>query len=130
MNAPIGVFDSGIGGLTVAKEIMRQIPGESLVYFGDTARVPYGSKSKNTVCKYSKQIAKFLLTQDVKAIVIACNTASALARNISLNISRLLLIAGPSVPIATGIPSSTNRFSGAIPLASFRLDAGQVTAVS
>ena len=78
MNAPIGVFDSGIGGLTVAKEIMRQIPGESLVYFGDTARVPYGSKSKNTVCKYSKQIAKFLLTQDVKAIVIACNTASAL----------------------------------------------------
>ena len=80
MNAPIGVFDSGIGGLTVAKEIMRQIPGESLVYFGDTARVPYGSKSKNTVCKYSKQIAKFLLTQDVKAIVIACNTASALAR--------------------------------------------------
>ena len=80
MNAPIGVFDSGIGGLTVAKEIMRQIPGESLVYFGDTARVPYGSKSKNTVCKYSKQIAKFLPTQDVKAIVIACNTASALAR--------------------------------------------------
>ena len=79
MNAPIGVFDSGIGGLTVAKEIMRQIPGESLVYFGDTARVPYGSKSKNTVCKYSKQIAKFLLTQDVKAIVIACNTASAFA---------------------------------------------------
>lgn len=79
MDAPIGVFDSGIGGLTVAKEIMRQLPGESLVYFGDTARVPYGTKSKNTVCKYSKQIAKFLLTQQVKAIVIACNTASALA---------------------------------------------------
>jgi glutamate racemase len=58
---------------------MRQLPGESLIYFGDTARVPYGSKSKNTVCKYSKQIAKFLLTQNVKAIVIACNTASALA---------------------------------------------------
>ena len=77
--APIGVFDSGIGGLTVAKEIMRQLPGESLVYFGDTARVPYGTKSKNTVCKYSRQIAKFLLTQKVKAIVIACNTASALA---------------------------------------------------
>ena len=79
MDAPIGVFESGIGGLTVAKEIMRQLPGESLVYFGDTARVPYGTKSKNTVCKYSRQIAKFLLTQKVKAIVIACNTASALA---------------------------------------------------
>ncbi len=79
MEAPIGVFDSGIGGLTVAKEIMRQLPGERLVYFGDTARVPYGTKSKNTVCKYSRQIAKFLLTQQVKAIVIACNTASALA---------------------------------------------------
>lgn len=79
MDAPIGVFDSGVGGLTVAKEIMRQLPGESLVYFGDMARVPYGTKSKNTVCKYSKQIVRFLLTQNVKAIVIACNTASALA---------------------------------------------------
>lgn len=78
-DAPIGVFDSGIGGLTVAKEIMRQLPGESLVYFGDTARVPYGTKSQNTVCKYSRQIARFLLTRNVKAVVIACNTASALA---------------------------------------------------
>lgn len=80
MDAPIGVFDSGVGGLTVVKEIMRQLPGESLVYFGDTARVPYGTKSKATVCKYSKQIVKFLMTKQVKAIVIACNTASALAR--------------------------------------------------
>lgn len=80
MEAPIGVFDSGVGGLTVAKEIMRQLPGESLVYFGDTARVPYGTKSKNTVCKYSKQIVHFLMSKNVKAIVIACNTASALAR--------------------------------------------------
>lgn len=80
MNAPIGIFDSGVGGLTVAKEIMRQLPGESLVYFGDTARVPYGTKSKATVCKYSKQIVRFLQTRKVKAIVIACNTASALAR--------------------------------------------------
>ncbi len=79
MDAPIGIFDSGVGGLTVSKEIMRQLPGESLVYFGDTARVPYGTKSRDTVCKYSKQIAKFLMTQHVKAIVIACNTASALA---------------------------------------------------
>ena len=79
MNARIGVFDSGVGGLTVMKEIMRQLPGENLVYFGDTARVPYGSKSKNTVCRYSRQIVRFLETRQVKAIVIACNTASALA---------------------------------------------------
>ncbi len=79
MNNPIGVFDSGVGGLTVVSEIMRQLPGENLVYFGDTARVPYGSKSKKTVLKYSKQIVRFLKTKNVKAIVVACNTASALA---------------------------------------------------
>ncbi len=79
MNNPIGVFDSGVGGLTVAREIMRQLPNEDLVYFGDTARVPYGSKSKKTVLKYSRQIVRFLRTKDVKAIVVACNTASALA---------------------------------------------------
>lgn len=78
-NAPIGVFDSGIGGLTVAREIMRQIPGENIIYFGDTARVPYGSKSQKTIITYSRQIVKFLQTKNVKAIVIACNTASALA---------------------------------------------------
>ena len=78
-NAPIGVFDSGVGGLTVAREIMRLMPDENIVYFGDTARVPYGSKSKSTIIHYSKQIVKFLHTKQVKAIVIACNTASAFA---------------------------------------------------
>lgn len=77
--APIGVFDSGVGGLTVAREMMRQIPNEKIVYFGDTARVPYGSKSKETIIRYSRQIVHFLQTQQVKAIVIACNTASAFA---------------------------------------------------
>ena len=76
---PIGIFDSGVGGLTVAREIMRQIPNERIMYFGDTARVPYGSKSKETVTKYSRQIVRFLKSQNVKAIVIACNTASAYA---------------------------------------------------
>jgi glutamate racemase len=76
-NAPVGVFDSGVGGLTVAREIMRQLPDERIVYFGDTARVPYGSKSKETILKYSRQIIRFLRTKDVKAIVIACNTATA-----------------------------------------------------
>ena len=78
-NAPVGVFDSGVGGLTVAREIMRNLPSEKIVYFGDTARVPYGSKSKETVTRYSRQIIRFLMEQKVKAIVIACNTASAFA---------------------------------------------------
>lgn len=76
---PIGVFDSGVGGLTVVREIMRQIPKERIIYFGDTARVPYGSKSKETVTRYSEQIVRFLKTKEVKAIVVACNTASAYA---------------------------------------------------
>ena len=77
--APVGVFDSGVGGLTVAREISRQLPDENIVYFGDTARVPYGSKSQNTIIRFSEQIIRFLKTKEVKAIVIACNTASALA---------------------------------------------------
>ena len=77
--APIGVFDSGVGGLTVAREIMRQIPNERIIYFGDTARVPYGSKSKETVTRFSGQIVRFLRTFQVKTIVVACNTASAYA---------------------------------------------------
>ena len=76
---PIGVFDSGVGGLTVVKEIMNQLPDETIIYFGDTARVPYGNKSQETIVKYSRQIAQFLLKERVKAIVIACNTASAFA---------------------------------------------------
>jgi glutamate racemase len=74
---PIGVFDSGIGGLTVAREIMRQLPHESSIYFGDTARVPYGPKSPDTVIRYSREITSFLKAQGVKAVVVACNTATA-----------------------------------------------------
>lgn len=78
-DAAIGVFDSGIGGLTVVREIMRQLPNERIIYFGDTARVPYGSKSKETITRYSRQICRFLMTKEVKTIVVACNTASAYA---------------------------------------------------
>lgn len=75
-NRPIGIFDSGIGGLTVVKDVMKQLPNESIVYFGDTARVPYGSKSKKTVTKFSAQIIRFLKEQNVKAVIIACNTVN------------------------------------------------------
>ncbi|MGX4598170.1 glutamate racemase [Faecalimicrobium sp. JNUCC 81] len=78
-NRPIGVFDSGLGGLTVLKEIMKILPNEDMVYFGDTARVPYGSRSKDTIIKYTFQAINFLLSKNVKAIVIACNTATARA---------------------------------------------------
>ena len=81
-DAPIGVFDSGVGGLTVAREIIRQIPNEKIIYFGDTARVPYGSKSRETVTRFSEQIVRFLRTFQVKTIVVACNTASAYALDV------------------------------------------------
>ncbi|CEI74231.1 Glutamate racemase [Romboutsia hominis] len=74
---PIGVFDSGLGGLTVLKEIMKILPNENIIYFGDTARVPYGPRSKDTVMKYTFQAINFLISKGVKAIVIACNTATA-----------------------------------------------------
>jgi glutamate racemase len=76
---PVGVFDSGLGGLTVVRELLQKLPGESLVYLGDTARVPYGTKSSDTVVRYSLSCARFLLRHDVKMIMVACNTASAAA---------------------------------------------------
>jgi glutamate racemase len=74
---PIGMFDSGIGGLTVLKAIIERMPNENVVYFGDTARLPYGSKSSETVTRFSEEIAGFLMTKHPKMIVVACNTASA-----------------------------------------------------
>jgi glutamate racemase len=76
---PIGIFDSGLGGLTVLKEIMKLLPDENTVYFGDSGRAPYGSKSPETIGKFSRQIVRFLQQKQVKMIVIACNTASACA---------------------------------------------------
>lgn len=78
-SSPIGIFDSGLGGLTVFREIVALLPGESLVYLGDTARVPYGTKSAQTVTRYARQNVRFLLRKEVKAVVVACNTASAFA---------------------------------------------------
>lgn len=79
--APIGIFDSGIGGLTVAKAVSKALPNEDIIYFGDTARVPYGIKSEETVREYALQITDFLLSKGVKMILIACNTVSASAKN-------------------------------------------------
>lgn len=77
--SPIGVFDSGIGGLTVVKKLLTMLPNENIIYFGDTARVPYGSKSNATIIEYANQDARFLFNKNVKLIITACNTASAVA---------------------------------------------------
>ncbi len=89
---PIGIFDSGLGGLTVFKEVRSLMPGEDLIYFGDTARVPYGTKSKEAVIAFSKEIAGFLSARGVKLLVIACNTASSLALEEVRRITRVPVI--------------------------------------
>ena len=76
---PIGVFDSGLGGLTVVKQLMRELPHEDIVYYGDTARVPYGSKSKESIIRFSFENTEVLLQEKVKMIVIACNTSTSYA---------------------------------------------------
>ncbi len=112
--APVGVFDSGVGGLTVAREISRQLPNENIVYFGDTARVPYGSKSQNTIIRFSEQIIRFLKTKDVKAIVIACNTASALALD-AVRDEFDLPIMGVVIPGArAAVEATKNRIVGVV----------------
>ncbi|WP_138432153.1 glutamate racemase [Fodinibius saliphilus] len=80
-SSPIGIFDSGIGGLTVVKAVQNALPNEDIIYFGDTARVPYGIKSEHTIRSYALQITEFLMDRDVKMILIACNTVSASARD-------------------------------------------------
>ena len=75
---PIGVFDSGLGGLTAVRELRRVLPGETIVYFGDTGRVPYGSRSRDTIIQYAKQDIAFLLSQNVKYIMAACGTVSSI----------------------------------------------------
>lgn len=79
-NRPIGVFDSGIGGMTVVKSIVESMPGESIIYFGDTAHVPYGTRSRRQITEYVLADVRFLTTYDIKAVVIACNTADSVAR--------------------------------------------------
>lgn len=106
--SPIGVFDSGIGGLTVVRELLRQLPNERIVYFGDTARVPYGPKSPDTVRRYSREISAYLVSQDVKAIVIACNTATAHALP-ALSAELPLPVIGVVEPGARAAVAATHR---------------------
>lgn len=111
---PIGIFDSGIGGLTVVKSIDQFLASESIVYFGDTARVPYGSKSNATIIEYALQDAKFLLSKNVKLIVVACNTASSVAME-RLRSEFEIPVIGMIEPGAKGaIEASKNKRIGVI----------------
>ena len=115
---PIGIFDSGVGGLKVVKQIMKALPNENIIYFGDTARLPYGTKSKKTVTKFSKQIVRFLLTKNVKAVIIACNTASSNSLE-ELRQTFELPIFGVIVPgVEEAIRSTKNKKVGIIGTAS------------
>ncbi len=109
----IGIFDSGVGGLTVFKEIARLLPGENLLYLGDTARVPYGTKSVETVQRYALEAAEFLVNQGVKLLVVACNTASAVALPLLRERFQLPVI-GVIEPGARRAAESLNRHIGVI----------------
>ncbi len=100
-NRPIGVFDSGLGGLTAVKQLEQVLPGESLVYFGDTGRVPYGSLGKDTILRYARQDMDFLLSQNVKAVLAACGTVSSVARSVGEALSVPYIdVIGPSARAA------------------------------
>jgi glutamate racemase len=105
---PIGVFDSGIGGLTVVKALMNRLPHENIVYFGDTARVPYGSKSPQVVRDYTAQDTEVLLKHDVKMIVIACNTVSSVALDVVQRRAKLPVV-GVIIPGAEAAVRSTKK---------------------
>ncbi len=111
---PIGVFDSGIGGLTVVKRIAATLPEENIVYFGDTARVPYGSKSNDTVIEYSMEDAKFLMQKNVKAIIVACNTASSVAMEVLKKNFNVPIIGMIEPGSATAVRTTKNNRVGVI----------------
>lgn len=113
LHRAIGIFDSGVGGLTVCKEIIHQLPGENLIYLGDTARVPYGTKSAQTVERYALEAAAFLVDQGVKLLVVACNTASAVALP-ALRERFQLPVIGVIEPGAKRAAQSRNRRIGVI----------------
>ncbi len=106
---PIGVFDSGIGGLSVLRQLIRFLPGEKFIYLGDTARVPYGNKSKEIIEKYSEECTRFLLSKGCKMIVAACNTASALGIERVIQIAGDTPVIGMIEPAANAALRSTNK---------------------
>jgi glutamate racemase len=114
MKRPIGIFDSGVGGLTVFREIRARFPHEDIVYFGDTARVPYGPKSPETITQYSIQNARFLLQNQAKIIVVACNTASSLALGTLQKLVKVPVLGVIEPGVRAAIDSTKNKRIGII----------------
>jgi len=114
MQQPIGIFDSGLGGLAVLKQLNKILPKETFVYFGDTAHVPYGNKSKKTIIKYSKQIVSFLESKKVKLIVVACNTASSTALEILQTKTDIPILDVVAPSIRKAIKTTQNKKIGII----------------
>lgn len=113
-NRSIGVFDSGLGGLTAVKQIMEELPNESITYFGDTGRVPYGTRSNDTIIKYSKSDINFLLSKDVKVIVIACGTVSSVALPVLKNTLEVPAIGVVEATVNAAVSSTKNGKIGII----------------
>lgn len=111
---PIGVFDSGVGGLTVVKELIRQLPQEDIVYFGDTARVPYGIKSKETVIRFSIENILFLLKEEVKLICVACNTVSSVALPVIKSHFRVPIVGVITPGVREAVSATQNKRIGVI----------------
>jgi len=111
---PIGVFDSGVGGLTVVKELIRQLPFEDIIYFGDTARVPYGIKSKETVIRFSIENILFLLKHEVKLICVACNTVSSFALPVIKSHFRVPIVGVISPGVREAVYATQNKRIGVI----------------
>ena len=111
---PIGIFDSGLGGLKLLTDLRKQFPNESFLYLGDTARLPYGSKSEKTIQNYSKRIVEFLISENVKMIIIACNTASSLASDYLKNLFDIPIIEVVTPCLQKAIKETKNQRVGVI----------------
>lgn len=111
---PIGVFDSGVGGLTVVREVFRQLPQESVLYLGDTARVPYGPRGQETVSRFAQELVTFLLARDVKALVVACNTISACSLEAIRGVSPVPVVDVIAPTVAAAVAASRRQAIGVI----------------
>ena len=113
-NKSIGIFDSGLGGLTAVKQIMNELPNENIIYFGDTGRVPYGTRSRETILKYTRGDIRFLQTFDVKVIVIACGTASSAALPMIKNEFDIPIVGVIDAAVYAAVRTTKNKKIGVI----------------
>ena len=111
---PIGIFDSGVGGLTVFSEVEKALPGEEIIYFGDTARVPYGTKSKETITKFSVENVEFLMEHNVKLVLVACNTASSLSLDFLKRCFRVPIVGVIAPGARNAVDSTRNNRIGVV----------------